>query len=35
MDFVFDDNVLQDAEKCIDVKITVHDWVVVNVIPEF
>lgn len=35
MDFYFDDTVLQDAEKCIDVKITVHDWVVVNVTPEF
>ena len=31
----FDDSVLKAAEKCIDVKITVHDWQVVVVTPEF
>ena len=31
----FDDSVLKAAEKCIDVKITVHDWQVVVVTPQF
>ncbi len=31
----FDDTVLKAAEKCIDVKITVHDWQVVVVTPVF
>ena len=31
----FDDTVLKAAEKCIDVKITVHDWQVVVVTPQF
>lgn len=35
MNVKFDDTVLKAAEKCIDVKITVHKWVVTVVTPEF
>ena len=35
MNVKFDDTVLKAAEKCIDVEITVHDWVVTVVTPEF
>jgi hypothetical protein len=35
MTVVFDDSNLAAAEKCIDVKITVHKWVVTVVTPEF
>ena len=35
MEVEFDDTVLKAAEKCIDVKITVHKWVVTVVTPEF
>ena len=35
MNVRFDDSVLKAAEKCIDVEITVHDWVVTVVIPQF
>lgn len=35
MNVKFDDTVLRAAEKCIDVEITVHDWVVTVVTPEF
>ena len=31
----FDDNNLQNPEKCIEVSITVDEWVVVAVTPEF
>ena len=35
MEVKFDDTVLKAAEKCIDVVITVHKWVVTVVTPEF
>ena len=35
MNVKFDDSVLKAAEKCIDVEITVHKWVVTVVTPEF
>ena len=35
MNVEFDDTVLKAAEKCIDVVITVHKWVVTVVTPEF
>ena len=35
MTVMFDDSVLKAAEKCIDVKITVHKWVVNVVTPNF
>lgn len=35
MNVKFDDSVLKAAEKCIDVEIKVHKWVVTVVTPEF
>lgn len=35
MNVKFDDSVLKAAEKCIDVEITVHKWVVTVVTPQF
>ena len=35
MNVKFDDSVLKAAEKCIDVEITVHKWVVSVVTPQF
>ena len=35
MNVKFDDSVLKAAEKCIDVEISVHEWVVTVVTPNF
>jgi hypothetical protein len=35
MEFDFNDTVLQAAEKCIDVVVTVAEWKVVPVTPSF